>query len=152
MFLRNRHTDEHCDDGDIKAGITGLSQLGEWEGGKMCFRELCLALPGYAVSGNAFLFRGSVLKHAVAPWSGRRTAFDFTTHESVKLMANRIRADTGTPPSKGISEKDHESIDRARTEKIIIASRLPQKRLFHPGSSSFTKMKHRGVGRTGKHY
>ena len=69
VFLRNRQTDEHCDDSDVKGGMIGLSQLGKWQGRKMCFREVGLALPGYAISGNAFIFRGSVLTHAVAPWS-----------------------------------------------------------------------------------
>ena len=68
-FLRNRQTDEHRDDSDVKGGIIGLSQLGKWQGRKMCFREIGLARPGYAISGNAFIFRGSVLTHAVAPWS-----------------------------------------------------------------------------------
>ena len=58
-------------------------------------------------------------------------------------MANRIRAENGTSPPKGVCKTDHEKTDRARSEESIVASRLPEKRLFHLDSSSFTKRKRR---------
>lgn len=149
VFLQNRQTDEHCDEGDFTAGITGLSQLGKWEGGKMCFRELGLALPGYAVPGNAFIFRGSVLTHAVAPWSGRRTAFDFTTHESLRLMANRIRAEGRGSSSNSTFKEERERTDGTRTEMPVTAFRVPEKISFHTGSSNRGKRK-RSEGSTTK--
>lgn len=101
----NRPTDEHRDQSDMKGGLTGLVQLGDFQGtlsdlegtkcisvpvidvstgAAMCFNQLGIALDGYG-DGAVLLFRGTETKHYISQWSGNyRYAFDHTTHQSVE--------------------------------------------------------------------
>ena len=96
----NRPTDEHRDQNDIRGGLTGLVQLGDFKGtvvflsdcattdlftgAAMCFNKLGIALDGYG-DGAVLLLRGTELRHYTSQWSGNcRYAFDHTTHQSVE--------------------------------------------------------------------
>ena len=101
----NRPTDEHRDQNDMKGGLTGLVQLGDFKGmlpnlpgmrctstietdvstgAAMCFNQLGIALDGYG-DGAVLLLRGTEMKHYISQWSGNyRYAFDHTTHQSVE--------------------------------------------------------------------
>ena len=96
----NRPTDEHEDSRDMKKGLTGLVQLGEFKGisqiprnqqrdiltsigAAMCIRKMGIALDGYK-HGAVLLFRGTEMRHYLSHWTGKyRYAFDHTTHQSV---------------------------------------------------------------------
>lgn len=107
----NRPTDEHRDHLDIKRGMTGLVQIGEFQGtcervlgywckwrkiadeadAAMCINKLGIALEGYK-DGAVLLFRGTDMYHYVSQWKGEyRYAFDHTTHASVAAMVEHHR-------------------------------------------------------------
>ena len=89
VVVCNRSTDEHDDAYDWRRGLTGLVQLGEFEGWALCFNQLGLCLEGYQ-AGAVVLFRGHELKHYIGPWTGKdRYAFDHTTHESFRKAVEK---------------------------------------------------------------
>ncbi|KAL6720028.1 hypothetical protein ACLMJK_001949 [Lecanora helva] len=84
----NRPTDEHHDNKDMRGGLTGLCQLGDFEGSAMCINKLGIALDGYK-NGAILLFCGTELDHYISEWNGKyRYAFDHTTHQSVADMVD----------------------------------------------------------------
>lgn len=111
VIISNRPTDEHVDKFDWEKGLTGLCQIGNFQGAAMCFNQIGLKLNGYK-SGAVLLIRGGEISHYIAPWKGEcRYAFDHTTHKTVRETVDRERDRGSKSPANSSTNNKKRKLD-----------------------------------------
>ncbi|KAL9003994.1 MAG: hypothetical protein Q9188_003179 [Gyalolechia gomerana] len=129
--LINMPNNEHVDETDWKGGLTGLVQIGKFQGAAMALKQLGIVLPGYR-SGASLQFRGNILSHFITRWNGKcRFAIDHTTKDTVshwvedkkRAKAQRKASRRGTSEESDTDSDDSSgSDDQDEPESIVCPS------------------------------
>jgi hypothetical protein len=87
--LRNIQVYNHKDKGGVRDGWVGMTCVGEFKGGELCFPDLDVKLR--FLPGDIIIFRSCILQHFIRTTIGERSSLVFFSHSSADTTVQNAR-------------------------------------------------------------
>lgn len=126
-YLKNIQAHNHKDKGGVRDGWVGMTCVGEFKGGELCFPDLDVKLR--FLPGDIILFRSCILQHFVRATIGERSSLVFFSHSSAETRVQNAQfMEEGSEELEKARQEQEDALakKRAHLEKYKAYSHLPQ--------------------------